>query len=95
MASTPQQRSMQARMAVHLSWAATTDRSARTEPARRASLAAFDRQADPDGVLSPEERSRRAEHLRKAHYQRMALASAKARARRSVPTGSSDPDAAA
>jgi len=66
-------------MAVHDSWARTADPAARTAPARAAAESRFEREVDPDGVLPPEERRRRAEHARKAHYLRMALASAKAR----------------
>lgn len=50
-----------------------------TAPAREGFLARFEREADPDGVLSPEERSRRAEALRRAHMARLALKSAQAR----------------
>jgi len=39
----------------------------------------FEREVDPDGVLPPEERRRRAEHARKAYFLRLALASSKAR----------------
>ena len=39
----------------------------------------FEREVDPDGVLSPEERARRAGHARKAYFTRLALQSAKAR----------------
>ncbi|WP_370332603.1 hypothetical protein [Mycolicibacterium hippocampi] len=46
----------------------------------------FERQVDPDGTLPSAERARRAEHARKAHFQRMALKSAQARRRRSVVT---------
>ncbi|GAB2751638.1 hypothetical protein GCM10027090_22590 [Sinomonas soli] len=70
---------MAARIAAHESWAMTEDRSARTAPARAALLAKFEKMADPDGTLAPTERARRAEHLRKAHFQRLALQSAKAR----------------
>jgi hypothetical protein len=45
-------------------------------------LAKFEAEADPDGRLPDEERRRRAEHLRKAHMARMALASSRARAAR-------------
>lgn len=76
---TPKERSIRASVAVHTSWANTTDPSARTAPGRKAAMERFEKQVDPDGVLPPEERARRAEHARKAHYQRMALASAKAR----------------
>lgn len=74
--------SLVASIAAHSSWARTEDRSARTAPARAAMLAKFEAQADPDGTLPPAERARRAEHLRKAHFQRLALKSARARARR-------------
>jgi hypothetical protein len=80
-------RSLIARLAAHESWARTTDPSARTEPARRALLDRFERQVDPDGVLSPEERARRAGHARKAYFARLALRSAQARRRAS---GASD-----
>jgi hypothetical protein len=39
----------------------------------------FERQVDPDGVLSPAERARRAGHARKAYFTRLALRSAQAR----------------
>jgi len=42
-------------------------------------MAKFELQADPEGKLLPAERALRAEHLRKAHFQRLALASAKSR----------------
>jgi hypothetical protein len=45
-------------------------------------LAKFEREADPQGVLDPAERARRAEHLRRAHFTRLALASSRARAAR-------------
>ncbi len=77
-------RSLIARLAAHESWARTADPSARTEPARRALLDRFERQVDPDGTLPPAERARRAEHARKAYFQRLALKSAQAR--RKTPT---------
>ena len=81
MASTSTERKLAAQIAAHESWANTPDRSARTAPARAALMAKFENQADPDGTLLPAERARRAEHLRKAHFQRLALASAKSRRR--------------
>ena len=42
-------------------------------------LAKFDRQVDPEGRLTPEERRRRAMHARRAHMARLALASARSR----------------
>lgn len=62
------------RIGAHISWANTTDRTARTAPARAALEQKFLDQADGDPV--------RAAHLRKAYFQRLALASAKARAAR-------------
>ena len=80
-------RSLIARLATHGSWAKTTGPSARTAPARRALLDRFERQVDPDGVLSLEERARRAAHARKAYFARLALRSAQARRKAS---GASD-----
>jgi hypothetical protein len=79
---TPAERSLRARIAVHMSWAHTTDRTARTAPARRAALQRFERQVDPDGQLKPAERTRRAEQAMRAHMARLALRSAQARRRR-------------
>lgn len=67
------ERVLRARIAAHESWAHTENRSARTAPARAALDAKFLEQADGDPV--------RAEHLRKAHFARLALKSAQARRR--------------
>jgi hypothetical protein len=50
-----------------------------TAPARKAANDRFDREVDPDGLLDPIERARRAEFARRAHFIRMALESAKVR----------------
>jgi hypothetical protein len=42
----------------------------------------FERQVDPDGVLSPVERARRADNAKRAYFAELALKSSKARARR-------------
>lgn len=81
---TPAERKLQAKLAVHASWANTDDRAARTAPARAAFADRFERQVDPDGVLEPVERARRAEHARKAHFYALALKSAQARRRKAV-----------
>jgi hypothetical protein len=73
------------RLGAHVSWANTADPTARTAPARRAFMERFEREVDPDGVLTPEDRARRAEHARKAYFQRLALASVKARRGKAVP----------
>jgi hypothetical protein len=84
---TPRQRSLRARLAAHTSWANTSDRTARTEAARQAAMDKFERQVDPDGTLPPAERAKRAESARKAHFTRMALLSAQARAKRKKSRG--------
>jgi hypothetical protein len=43
--------------------------------------AKFEREVDPEGKLSPQERAKWAEYARRAHMQRLALKSAKARRR--------------
>jgi hypothetical protein len=83
---TPEQRSLRARLASHVSWANTVDRAARTAAARQAAHDRFERLVDPEGVLPPEERARRAAHARQAHFIRMAMRSAQARrAGRAMP----------
>jgi len=64
----PEQRSLRARIAAETSWANTLDPTARTAAALDAKFLAA---ADGDPV--------RAEHLRKAHYLKMALNSARVR----------------
>jgi hypothetical protein len=54
-------------IAAEISWSRTTDRSARTRPARQAFLRRFEREVDPDGNLPPDERHRRAEHAKRAY----------------------------
>ena len=53
--------------------------SAAGDPARRAAFATFEQAVDPDGVLSADERAKRADNLHRAHLQQMALKSAQAR----------------
>lgn len=84
------ERSVIASIAAHESWAATADRTARTAPARAALMAKFERQVDPDNILQPAERQRRAEHARKAHFQRLALKSAQSRRRAKELTDQAD-----
>lgn len=67
----PTERSLIAPIAAHESWAQTDDRAARTAPARAALDAKFLAAADGDAV--------KAQHLRRAHFQRLALKSAQAR----------------
>ena len=80
-AENPSERALIASLAAHMKWAKESDRSAATAAARQAFRDRFEREADPDGVLPPDERARRAEHLRKAFYTRLALKSVQARRR--------------
>ena len=50
-----------------------------TKPARDAFLRRFEEQVDPDGTLSATERSRRADHARKAYFTDLARRSSKSR----------------
>lgn len=63
--------SLRSKIAAHESWANTTNRTARTAPARAARDAKFLESAGGDPV--------RAAHLRKAHFARLALKSAQSR----------------
>jgi hypothetical protein len=75
-------RSLWGRVGAHRLHAAYDSRQI-TANARAAFLSSFERAADPDGSLPPEERQRRADHLRKAHFLELAARSAQARRRRS------------
>ena len=59
--------------------AATHDGREITATARAAFLARFEREVDPEGVLPPEERTRRAFCARRAYFCRLARRSAQAR----------------
>ncbi len=81
-ALSPAERSLRAALASHSSWANTADAAARTAPARRAALERFEKQVDPDGTLPPDERTRRAEHAKRAFFLGLALKSAQVRSKR-------------
>jgi hypothetical protein len=63
---------------------ATHDSRETSKPGRRAFMASFERLVDPDGILPPAERARRAAHARSAHFAKLAYLSAKARRKRSA-----------
>lgn len=75
------ERSMQLRIAAHLSWAKTKDRSARTAAARRQShhtrFIEQARELHPDGT--EKQIAAAAEALKSAHYRALALKSAQTR----------------
>jgi tellurite resistance protein len=73
-------RVLQARMAAHALHAKVSDEVAHTAPARKVFLSRFEREVDPDGVLEPQERARRAEHAKKAYFLSLAAKSSRARA---------------
>ncbi|MFD6874494.1 MULTISPECIES: hypothetical protein [unclassified Streptomyces] len=83
----PEERSLRARLAAHVSWAVTPDPASRTAKARAAADGKFEQQARElhpgatDEVIARVTRS-----LRSAHYSRMALKSATARRRNSATT---------
>ncbi len=77
----PTDRTLAARIAANTRWS----REDPTEQGRRMRAGLeqrFFREVDPNNELPEAERHRRAQSARKAYYQRLALASAKARASR-------------
>jgi hypothetical protein len=78
---TPAERTLRARAAAHSMHA---QGKTNTHAARAAAEARFERLVDPDGVLTPEERRKRAINARQAHMASIALKSAAARRRRSA-----------
>jgi hypothetical protein len=88
---TPEQRTLRARTAAHAQHA---QGRTNTQPARDAWHKRFLDQVDPDRVLPEAERLKRAEHAKKAHMSRMALASSRARARNRAAPSTVDGEAA-
>lgn len=83
---TPAQRALRARMGAYALHARHDGRSI-TAAARKAAADRFERQVDPEGILDPAERARRAGQARRAHMLGLAFRSAKARTIRSRRTG--------
>jgi hypothetical protein len=82
----PAERSLRGRIGAYRLHAMHDPRET-TAAGRAAFLAGFEREVDPDGVLPPAERARRAAAARKAHFARLALASARARRERAGAAG--------
>ncbi|MBX7264955.1 hypothetical protein KIF24_02040 [Micromonospora sp. Llam7] len=78
------QRSLAGAIGVLHRWARTTSeqRTAALGPANEGRRRRLEQQADPEGVLSPEDLAAAVDRLRRAHMRKAALASAKARAAR-------------
>jgi len=64
-------RSEAAKVAAHTRWAFEADRRRATSAGTSAFLAKFEAQVDPDGLLSPEERAKRARNALSAHMTRI------------------------
>jgi hypothetical protein len=77
---TPEQRSLRARIAANTRWS-REDGKPNAVRGQAGLLAKFVDQIDPDHVLPEDERLRRAEAARRAHMQRLAFLSSKARTR--------------
>jgi hypothetical protein len=77
----PEERSQRARIGAHALHAKHDSREI-SKPGRDAFNARFEREVDPEGVLAPKERARRASHARRAYMGKLALKSARARRKR-------------
>ncbi len=75
---TPEQRRIRARLGAY-ALHAQYDVQETTRAGRAAFMARFEREVDPEGKLTADERARRAEAAKKAYFTRLALKSAKAR----------------
>jgi hypothetical protein len=75
---TPAERALRARAAAYAMHAKHDSKKAALR-GQAALLAKFERQVDPDGLLTPGERRRRALHARRAHMASLALISAQSR----------------
>ena len=75
---TAAERSLRARLAAYAMHAQHDSRQTSAN-GRAAFLGRFEQEVDPDGVLEPEERRRRAEQARRLYFTRLSLAAAKAR----------------
>lgn len=87
MALTPAQRKLRAQIAANIRWS-REDPQANAARGQAGLQARFEREVDPSNELPLPERLRRAEAVRKAHMQRLALSSSRARsaARRGAST---------
>ena len=79
---TPAQRSLRARIA---EYALHAQGSTSTSAGTAAFLRRFENEVDPQGVLTLEERTRRAELARKAYMSKLALKASRARSAKTSP----------
>jgi hypothetical protein len=73
-----------ARLAAHALHARVADPTSHTGPARAAFMSRFELEVDPDGILAPDDRARRAEHAKRAYFAQLARKSVKTRQSRSA-----------
>jgi hypothetical protein len=73
---TPAERTLRARLAAHTQHAKGRTN---TGPAREKFLSRFESEVDPDRVLDPAERARRAEHAKRAYFTALSLKAARQR----------------
>jgi hypothetical protein len=81
-AESPAERTLRARSAAHARWSQEPNREAATKAARAGLQAKFEQQVDPDRLLDPIERAKRADSARKAYYAELSRLSAKKRRER-------------
>lgn len=76
------------KLGAHTRWgrASRADRQRQANALAEGLQAKFEAEADPEGVLSPQERAEKADHLRRAHLLRASRAAAAARSRKSKQT---------
>jgi hypothetical protein len=58
---------LRGRIGAYARWARTEDRRAATRPAHEAFVARFEREVDPEALLDPAERARRAQFAMRAY----------------------------
>jgi hypothetical protein len=84
--ASPAERTLRGRLAAHTLHARRDSRQT-TANGRAAFLARFEAEVDPEGLLDPAERSRRAEQARRAYFTRLSLAALTARRARAGRPG--------
>jgi hypothetical protein len=88
-ATTPEQRSLVASIAAHSGWAKPGSKERR----RAQIVAQYELLADPDGVMSPEERAEAGQHLLKAQMARVSLKGGAAFKRKAAELAAAQQDA--
>jgi hypothetical protein len=81
--SSPEELSLYGRIGAYAMHARHDSRKT-TAKARAVFLSRFEREVDPEGVLPPEERARRAEYAKRAYFSKLALKSAQSRRMRAA-----------